>query len=105
MEERGTGYVMAVACSTRARINQGRTAIRAGTAASRLPATAWQRQSAGNGAKGLRYYDWAWVRIGPGSRSHLLIRRNRTSSELAFHLCSSPTEVPLAELVRVAGVH
>jgi len=56
LETRGTGYVMAVACSMRVRINYGRTPIRADTVAGRLPATAWQRHSAGNGAKGPRYY-------------------------------------------------
>lgn len=69
---------MAVACSTRVRINQGRTAIRADVLAHRLPATAWQRHSAGSGAKGPRYYDRAWIHIGSDSHRHLLIRRNRT---------------------------
>ncbi|WPB96568.1 IS701 family transposase [Streptomyces malaysiensis] len=103
LETRGTGYVLAVACSTRVRINHGRTLVRADTVAGRLPATAWQRHSAGNGAKGPRYYDWAWVHIGTGRHRHLLIRRNRSTGELAFCLCWSPTEVPLSELVRVAG--
>ncbi len=103
LEARGIGYVLAVACSTRVRINQGRTLVRADTVAGRLPATAWQRHSAGHGAKGPRHYDWAWVHIGTGSHRHLLIRRNRTTGELAFYLCWSPTAVTLAELVRVAG--
>ncbi|MFI5886467.1 IS701 family transposase [Streptomyces sp. NPDC051554] len=103
LEARGTGYVLAVACSMRVRINHGRTAVRADTVAARLPATAWQRHSAGNGAKGPRYYDWAWIHTGADSHHHLLIRRSRTTGELAFYLCWSPTEVPLSELVRVAG--
>ncbi|OAH12443.1 IS701 family transposase [Streptomyces jeddahensis] len=104
LEARGIGYVMAVACSMRVRINHGRTSVRADTVAGRLPATAWQRRSAGNGAKGPRYYDWAWIRIGTGNHRHLLIRRNRSTGELAFYLCWSLTEVPASELVRVAGV-
>ncbi|MEY9988558.1 hypothetical protein ABIE67_000590 [Streptomyces sp. V4I8] len=72
--------------------------------ADRLPASAWQRHSAGAGAKGPRFYDWAWIHIGTGVHRHLLIRRNRTTSELAFYLCWSPTVVALSELVRVAGV-
>ncbi|MET8014876.1 IS701 family transposase, partial [Streptomyces sp. NPDC005271] len=104
LEARKTGYVLAVACSTRVRINHGRTAARADAVAGRLPATAWQRQSAGPGAKGPRYYDWAWIHIGTGRHRHLLIRRNRTTGELAFYLCWSPTTVTLPELVRVAGV-
>ncbi|MFE8950696.1 hypothetical protein [Streptomyces sp. NPDC007856] len=98
------GIVLAVACSVRVRVNQGRTSIRADTLAHRLPATAWQRHSAGPGAKDPRYYDWAWIHIGTVSHRHLLIRRNRITGELAFYLCWSPTEVALAELVRVAGV-
>ncbi len=50
-----------------------------------------------------RHYDWAWVHIGTGSHRHLLIRRNRTTGELAFYRRWSPTEVTPAELVRVAG--
>jgi SRSO17 transposase len=84
LETRGTGYVMAVACSMRVRINHGRTPIRADTVAGRLPATAWQRHSAENGAKGPRYYDWAWIHIGTDSHRHLLIRRNRSTGELAL---------------------
>jgi SRSO17 transposase len=104
LEARETGYVLAVACSTRVRINHGRTVVRTDTVAGRLPATAWQRHSAGNGAKGPRHYDWAWVHIGSGSHHHLLIRRNRSTGELAFYQCWSPTEVTPSELVRVAGV-
>jgi len=60
--------------------------------------------SAGAGAKGPRRYAWAWITIA-GSRDHqwLLIRRNRTTGELAFYRCYSPVPVVLAELVRVAG--
>ncbi|GHE27302.1 hypothetical protein GCM10018781_79870 [Kitasatospora indigofera] len=63
LESRGPGYVLAVACSTRVRINQGRTAARADAVANRLPASAWHRQSAGPERR---------VRVtttGPGSRS------------------------------------
>jgi hypothetical protein len=102
LERIGIGYVMAVACSTRVRINHGRTPVRADVLADRLPASAWQRHSAGAGAKGPRFYDWAWIHIGTGVHRHLLIRRNRTTGELALYLCWSPTEVALSELVRVA---
>ncbi|MFI6673114.1 IS701 family transposase, partial [Streptomyces sp. NPDC050481] len=103
LESRRTGYVLAVACSTRVRINQGRTTARADAVADRLPASAWHRQSAGAGAKGPRYYDWAWIKINADDYRHLLIRRNPGSGELAFYLCWSPRRVPLSELVRVAG--
>jgi SRSO17 transposase len=63
-------------------------------------------RSAGTGAKGHRYYDWAWIAIAgasPGCR-RLLIRRNRRARELAFHRCYSRRPVPLATLVKVAGL-
>lgn len=104
LEAREVGYVLAVSCATRVRINQGRTLIRADEAADRLPASTWQRQSAGSGAKGPRYYDWAWVQNGTDEHRHLLVRRNPTTGELAFYLCWSPRIVPLSELVRVAGI-
>ncbi|GAA4094369.1 hypothetical protein GCM10022284_34440 [Streptomyces hundungensis] len=103
LEVRETGYVLAVACCVRVRINSGRTPIRADTVAGRLSPAAWHRQSAGHGAKGPRYYEWAWIHTGTGEHHHLLIRRTPATRELAFHLCWSPTAVPLTELVRVAG--
>ncbi|WP_371628251.1 IS701 family transposase [Streptomyces sp. NBC_00341] len=104
LEARGVGYVLAVACTTRVRINQDRTVVQADTAAAALPPGAWQRQSAGAGAKGPRYYDWAWVQIGPDHNRSLLIRRNPATSELAFYLCWSPGEVALSALVLAAGI-
>jgi len=73
-----------------------------------LPKQAWQRVSAGNGAKGYRYYDWAFITLPQATDEHaghhwLLIRRNRTTGELAFYLCWSPEPVPLHHLVAVAG--
>ncbi|MER7584364.1 IS701 family transposase [Kitasatospora sp. NPDC097691] len=103
LEVREVGYVLAISCATRVRINQGRTAVRADEVAGRLPASAWHRQSAGPGAKGPRYYDWAWVHIGTDEHRHLLVRGNPTTDELAFCLCWAPRIVPLSELVRVAG--
>jgi hypothetical protein len=80
-------------------------ALGADMLAARLPPRAWQRLSAGAGAKGHRYYDWAWISTGtglPGHR-HLLIRRNRSTRELAYYRCYSPHWTPLAALVRAAG--
>ena len=87
------------------RVTTGAGARRADVLAGRLPGRAWQRWSAGEGAKGHRYYDWAWVAIDPGRPGHrwLLIRRNRHTGELAFYRCHSPRHVPLAALVKIAG--
>ncbi|MEV6162018.1 IS701 family transposase [Streptomyces sp. NPDC052052] len=103
LEERGTGYVLAVACSHEVTTGAGR--YRADALATKVPKRAWQKLSAGTGAKGHRFYDWAVIDLAdptPGSRQ-LLIRRNRTTGELAYCRCYSPRPMPLAELVRVAG--
>jgi len=104
LEERRTGYVLAVAC--RHTVTTGAGAVRADVLARRLPRSAWQRHSAGQGAKGCRYYDWAWITIDPGQPGHrwLLIRRNRTTKELAYYRCYAPRPVSLATLVKVAGL-
>ncbi|MFE0776876.1 hypothetical protein [Streptomyces sp. NPDC058861] len=102
-ESCGIGCVPAVACSTRVRIDHGRTPVRADTVADHLPDAAWHRQSAGAGAKGPRSYRWAWIGTDTHGYRHLLIRRNPAGGELAFHPCWSPQRVPLSELVRVAG--
>ena len=104
LEKRETGYVLAVAC--RHTFSIGLRTFRADELARRLPRPAWQRYSAGAGAKGHRCYDWAWVATDPGQPGHrwLLIRRNRHTRELAFYRCYSPRHAPLATLVKVAGL-
>ncbi len=97
-------YVLAVASTHR--VTTGAGTCPAGTIAGRLPRRAWQRYSAGRGAKGHRWYDWAWASIDagrPGCR-WLLIRRSRRTGELAFYRCYSPRPVPLATLVKIAGL-
>src|SRR5215467_8586769 len=87
LEKRQTSYVLAVAC--RHKFSIGLRAVRADELARHLPRSAWQRYSAGAGAKGHRYYDWAWIATDPGQPGHhrLLIRRNRHTHELAFYRC------------------
>jgi hypothetical protein len=74
----------------------------------RLPARAWRRLSAGDGAKGPRVYDWArlaLVRPGwPGRGFWLLVRRRLSDGELAYYACFGPAPATLAQLVRVAGI-
>jgi DDE superfamily endonuclease len=94
LEKRQTGYVLAVARSHR--VNAGAGTCRAHALAARLPRSAWQRYSAGAGAKGHRLYDWAWAGIDPGRPGHrwLLIRRNYRTAELAFYRCYAPPPRP-----------
>jgi SRSO17 transposase len=106
LEKRQVGYVLAVACDHRVTTATG--THRADELVARLPKRAWQRLSAGKGAKGHRFYDWAWIGITAGGEAPagyrwLLVRRNRRTGELAFYRCYAPERVPLATLVRVAG--
>ncbi|GHG90370.1 hypothetical protein GCM10017674_18070 [Streptomyces gardneri] len=105
LEDRRTGYVLAVSSTHQVTTVAGKFPAKAIVA--KIPKRAWQRRSAGAGAKGERYYDWAQADIhGPADRpGHwwLLVRRNRRSGELAFYRCFSPHSVPLSDLVRVAG--
>ena len=101
--------MLAVACDHRV-LAAGDT-YRADALLRRVPARAWQCVSAGRGAKGHRLYDWAFVRLdhgdpapgGQAGQRWLLVRRNRTTRELAFYHCWTPRPVLLATLVRVAG--
>ncbi|WP_456298044.1 IS701 family transposase [Glycomyces xiaoerkulensis] len=103
LEARGLPYVLAVACTTPVAVEAGKT-----TAAEAIEqaGVAWQPRSAGDGAKGLRCYDWAWIDLVPerGGHAHLLARRNRRTGELAYYLAWTLTAVPLQTLVTVAGM-
>lgn len=59
LARRGMGYVLAVAKSHP--VTTGIGPRPAAELAKRLPARAWQRLSAGPGAKGPRWYDWALI--------------------------------------------
>jgi SRSO17 transposase len=104
LQARGVGHVLAVACDHR--VPTGAGTQRADALARRVPARAWQRISAGRGAKGHRWYDWAFIQLdnaGGDGHAWLLVRRNPKTRELAFYRCWAPHPVPLSVLVAVAG--
>jgi SRSO17 transposase len=107
LARRGLGYVLAIA--RHHTVVTGAGACPAGELARRLPARAWQRVSAGPGAKGPRWYDWALVEVTDpavteGTGPHwLLIRRRISDGEYAFYRARAPCPVPLARLVKVTG--
>jgi SRSO17 transposase len=102
---RGLGFVLAVAKDHR--ITTGIGVRRAIDLAVRLPKQAWQRLSAGNGAKGPRWYDWALIDTSDPAvadgRNWLLIRRSPTTGEYAYYRAHAPRPVTLQVLVNVAG--
>jgi SRSO17 transposase len=79
------------------------------TLAARVPAVSWQRLSAGAGAKGPRWYDWALLPLAepapPGWALWLLVRRSLTApTHLAYYRVFAPTETALGAPVAVAGL-
>lgn len=81
-----------------------------GYLAALLPPEAWTVLSAGQGSKGERLYEWAWLQLPEqseegGQRTRwLLVRRNLSDpSERAYYRAAGPVSTPFAELVRVAG--
>jgi SRSO17 transposase len=99
-------YVLAV--QSNQHLWDGEARARVDAIAAALPAGAWHRASAGTGAKGPRWYDWAARAFGPvderGWQLRLLVRRHRErADERAYYLCHGPADTPWRELVRVAG--
>jgi SRSO17 transposase len=103
IEKGGRGYVLAVTSRQRLGVK---------TVADWLedvPSNGWQRLSAGDGAKGPRLYDWAylpcrWLEVARGWQKGLLIRRKLAQPEaFTFYLTLAPEAVVLSDLVRVAG--
>src|SRR5579885_1389483 len=80
-----------------------------GYVAALLPDSAWAVFSAGEGSKGERLYEWAWLQLpeqseGAERARWVLIRRNLSdSSKRAYYRAAGPATLHLAELVCVAG--
>jgi SRSO17 transposase len=70
--------------------------------------SAWQRLSAGEGAKGPRMYDWVLMELAESTAEEwprqLLLRRSLADeTEIAAYRTFAPADTPLSEFVRVAG--
>jgi SRSO17 transposase len=73
-----------------------------------LPADGWERLSAGDGAKGPRWYDWRWLPLAdplePAWRRWLLVRRSVSDpTDLAAYVVFAPQDTLLEKVARVAG--
>ncbi len=103
LEEHQIGYVMAVPRTERVLLPRRPATV--AELAVLAPASAWQRRSAAGGAKGERFYDWMLIdaELIPEGYRWVLMRRHRSSGELAFYRCYAPQKVPLQRLVAVAG--
>ena len=116
LREAGKGYVLGVTC-THPFCSWGKAPV-AGTAeeiAQNLPASAWVRLSAGDGTKGPRLYDWAYLELAdleadevgcpePGLWTRgLLVRRSLSDASLAYFTTWCPGGTSLELLVGVEG--
>ncbi len=111
LEQREIPHILAVKSNEKlwAWTEEGPRQVRADRLASQVEEGDWARLSAGDGSKGPRVYDWAWVAIRPlreeGQGYWLLVRRSiARPEELAFYVCYGPGDTTLEELVRVAGI-
>jgi SRSO17 transposase len=73
-----------------------------------LPVEGWTRLSAGDGAKGPRWYDWRWGSLAdpvdPTWRRWLLVRRSLSApADLTAYVVFAPQPTMLEDVVRVAG--
>jgi SRSO17 transposase len=113
----GKAYVLGVA-KNHGVTSWGKAKPIAGTAesvAQDLAASEWKRLSAGEGTKGPRLYDWAYVELADidaseydASRSGLwtrglLIRRAIANQDLAFFSTWAPAGTSIEKLVRAEG--
>jgi SRSO17 transposase len=117
LRKAGKGYVLGVASNHVFR-SWGKKQLIGSTAAKiaeNLPKNAWRRLSAGEGTKGPRLHDWAYLELadldavqynstltGEWTRG-LLIRRNIADSDLAFFSTWCPKGAPMEKLVSVEG--
>src|SRR6266849_2396850 len=117
LRKAGKGYVLGVAAN-RVFNSWGKKQFVRSTAAKiaqTLPKSAWRRLSAGEGTKGPRLHDWAYLELADldageynGALSAewtrgLLIRRNIADGDLAFFSTWCPKGTPMEKLVSVEG--
>lgn len=113
----GKGYVLGVSSdhSVRSWGKAKPVAGKAGAIAQDLPASDWRRLSAGEGTKGQRLHDWAYLELadldaadydaGPSGiwTRGLLIRRKIADGDLAFFSTWCPAGTAIETLVRIEG--
>ena len=108
LEAQQKNYVLAVPETHQVWV-QGR-AQPVGLVAALVPDEAWVVLSAGEGSKGPRFYEWAWLQLPEQTEATserarwVLIRRSLSDrSERAYYRVYAPATTTLAEVVRVTG--
>jgi SRSO17 transposase len=106
LEAQPQAYVLAV--SGKEYVRLGAQPRQVQTLLASVPVEGWTRLSAGDGAKGPRWYDWHWVSLAdpvdPTWRRWLLVRRSLSEpADLTAYVVFAPQPTTLEEVVRVAG--
>jgi len=106
LEEQDQAYVMAVSGKEYGWLAGRQRQVKSILAA--LGPEGWTRLSAGDGAKGPRWYDWLWLPLAapwqPDWRRWLLVRRRLSDpTELTAYVVFAPHATPLATVVQAAG--
>ena len=116
LRKAGKGYVLGVA-SNRVFRSWGKRQLVGGTAAKiaqSVPKRAWRRLSAGEGTKGPRLHDWAYLELADldageycstptGQWTRGLLIRNIAGGDLAFFSTWCPNGTPMKKLVLAEG--
>jgi SRSO17 transposase len=118
LRKAGKGYVLGVAAN-HVFNTWGKKQFVRGTAeeiAQSLSKSAWRRMSSGEGTKGPRLHDWAYLELadldageysdtltGPWTRGLLIRRSIANPAELAFFSTWCPKATPMAKLVAIEG--
>jgi SRSO17 transposase len=116
LEAHRIAYVLAVPCEfTVGAGTAGEREVR--TLTGRIPDRVWERRSAGDGAKGIRLFDWATIEVtvcaggdhgrqaaAAGFTRLLLVRRSVADpTDLAFFLVHAPVATTVAAMVAAWG--
>ncbi len=108
LEEQQKNYVLAVPETHQVWVQGQPQPV--GLLAALLPDEAWVVLSAGEGSKGPRLYEWAWLQLSDETEAAsertrwVLIRRSLSDrSERAYYRVYGPATTTLAEVVRVTG--
>lgn len=111
LEERGQAYVLAIRSNHVLRFLEEWQLVQTdpATLIGDLEAQAWQPLSAGEGAKGVRLYEWVRLPLNwqgaDGFGRWLLARRSlREPEAIAYYFAYAPAETTLAELAGAAGL-
>lgn len=111
LEERRQPYVLSVRSNHTLRMlsDQGLLQTNPKEMAEELAAGAWQACPAGEGAKGLRLYDWARIAlphvVDEGYARYVLIRRSRSDPRaLSYYLVFARADATLMEMAGAAGM-